>query len=296
MLVSSCTKPVTNYKSHLECIKDFADAGFDCIDISLFDMEKGCDSVFLNDNWQNYAKELKAEAENHGIFYNQAHAPYKMDMRKYLQSDLAKQDVIFRLTRAIEVAATVGAAAIVIHPIHCWEYSTFSHEEAFRINKEFYGLLAPTAKKNGIKIAIENMWERDKKTGKITQSVCSDPNELAYYIDELNKMSDCFVACLDIGHCVLTGISPDTAIFILGERLAALHIHDNDLKGDKHTLPTLGKIDYSAVMKALKENNYRGVFTLESHGFISGFDKSFHSEALKFAVSVSRHLINSVNM
>ncbi len=296
MLVSTCTKPVTNYKSHLECVKDFADAGFDCIDISLFDMEKGTDSVFLSDNWQDYAKRLKSEAEKHGIFYNQAHAPYKMDMRKYLQNPCDRQDILFRLTRAIEVAATVGAAAIVIHPIHCWDYSTRSLDEAFEINKEFYGLLAPVAQKNGIKIAIENMWERDRKTGKIVKSVCSDPNELAYYIDELNKTHDCFVACLDIGHCVLTGISPDTAIFVLGDRLAALHIHDNDLKGDKHTLPTLGKIDYVSVVNALKENGYRGVFTLESHGFISGFDKSFHREALKFSATLSRHLIDSVNI
>ncbi len=296
MLISSCTRPVMNYKSHFDCIGDFAAAGFDCIDISLFDMEKGNDSVFLKDSWLDYAKSLKAEAHRCGVFYNQAHAPYKMDMKKYLQDENAWQDISLRLTRAIEVAATVGAEYIVVHPIHFWEYSTFPRDKGFEINKEFYLDLAKTAKKCGIKIAIENMWERDRKTGKITYSVCSAAHELAYYIDELNKYENCFVACLDIGHCVLVGENVADAISILGARLKALHIHDNEFKSDKHMLPTLGKTDYAAVMNALKENNYSGVFTLESHGFISSFDPSFHNEALKFSAKTARHLVKSVDL
>lgn len=46
-------------------------------------------------------------------------------------------------------------------------------KEIFQKNMEFYRSLIPIAKANGIKIAIENMWQRDRRRGHISHDTCS---------------------------------------------------------------------------------------------------------------------------
>ena len=54
----------------------------------------------------------------------------------------------------------------------------------------------------------------------------------------------------------------------LGDRLKALHIHDNDKLHDSHQLPFTMNIDFEPIVKALKETNYDGYFTLEASYYI----------------------------
>ena len=60
----------------------------------------------------------------------------------------------------------------------------------------------------------------------------------------------------------------------LGEKLQALHIHDNDKRHDSHQIPYSMDIDFKAVIKALKEINYRGYFTLEADRYIQSAEEA----------------------
>ena len=81
-----------------------------------------------------------------------------------------------------------------------------------------------------------------------------------------------FVACLDIGHAEMRGSQTNAVEMIkaLGTRLQALHIHDNDQWKDSHQLPFTMNIDFDAVVKALKEIEYPGYFTLEADCYLKG--------------------------
>ena len=57
----------------------------------------------------------------------------------------------------------------------------------------------------------------------------------------------------------------------LGPRLQALHIHDNDQWHDSHQIPFSMQIDFEAVVKALKEINYSGYFTLEADRYLNDY-------------------------
>lgn len=57
----------------------------------------------------------------------------------------------------------------------------------------------------------------------------------------------------------------------LGNRLQALHIHDNDCWHDSHQIPFSMSIDFDAVVKALKDINYSGYFTLEASSYLEAF-------------------------
>ena len=55
----------------------------------------------------------------------------------------------------------------------------------------------------------------------------------------------------------------------LGSHLQALHIHDNNKLNDNHWLPYEMNIDFSQMVRALKEINYKGEFTMEADGYVS---------------------------
>ena len=266
-----------------------AKGGFDCLDLSLFSLAQG-EHLYLGDDWELYAKKLKEEAEKNNVYFNQAHAPFTMNMKNYLSGGEEADDILFRITRSIEFAAAVGAKIIVVHPVQCMDYNNFNRDEILEINKVFYGKLAPTALKCGIKIAIENMWRNNIFNGNIICSVCSDANELAKYVDECNKQHNCFGACLDIGHCTLTGVDPIYAINVLGDRLIALHVHDNDFVNDTHSLPLLYKINFAPIMAALKHIGYSGEFTLETDSYFAKMPPELLPDAITFAAKVCRYL------
>jgi sugar phosphate isomerase/epimerase len=74
------------------------------------------------------------------------------------------------------------------------------------------------------------------------------------------------------------------------KRLKALHIHDNDLIHDSHTLPFTQKIHWEDVMTALKEIQYDGVFTFEADNFLKQFPRELIVPASRLMLEVGRYL------
>ena len=268
-------------------IERLAAAGFDAVDMSLFCMSFD-DNVFNTAAYRRRAEELRAFANRLGIGFNQSHACFGFDW-----TDSAAFTEIFwpKQTRAIEIAGILGCKSIVIHPLHGPVCYVGNEEMLFEVNMKFYRALLPYARAAGVKIALENMWQTDTKRGVIDDSVCSRAAELARYIDALDDPQ--FIACLDLGHCGLVGEAPADAIRILGhDRLHALHVHDNDFRGDMHTIPYQGKIDWEGVMQALAEIDYDGDLTMEASYFSERMPPELKAASDRYMVAVGRHLIS----
>jgi sugar phosphate isomerase/epimerase len=166
------------------------------------------------------------------------------------------------LKRAIECTAEAGGQICVIHPDN-----NKSPEE----NREMYLELLPFAKEMGVKIATENMWNWNKEWDHSTFAACATARDFNAHLDAVNDPS--FVACLDLGHAEMQG-SGDGAvnmILALGDRLQALHIHDNDRLHDSHQIPFSMNMDFVAITKALKEIGYQGYATLEAERYLKDF-------------------------
>ena len=236
------------------------EAGFDAVDFSIMEIVKD-DHPFLRDDYLEQAHTIREEFDKAGIAVNQAHAPFSFPLEKYLEKDALENLILPRTIRAMEMAAILGAENIIVHPIH---YRWIGKEEAYAKNVGFYNVLIPYCEKFGIKVAVENMWDRDLKRGHIVHDTCSTKEEFISYIDGINNEN--IVACLDIGHVGLP-LQDDEAhdfIYALGkDRLKALHIHDNNYQGDEHNMPFRGKLDWDAIGKALGEIGYEGDFTYE---------------------------------
>ena len=69
-------------------------------------------------------------------------------------------------------------------------------------------------------------------------------------------------ACWDTGHGWIAGQAPEVACR-LGTRLATIHAHDNDGKGDRHWLPSRGGIAWAPFLTCLRRIGYSGPFMME---------------------------------
>ena len=288
MLLSVSTSPMNVRLSDREAIRIIKEAGFDAYDMSLCEMMYNPNNIFNTDKYLEEAKSIREYADSLGIPCNQAHAPYHSSC-----GDPEKDEKTFNMiVRAMEIAATLGAKIIIVHPKQHLTYAD-NVEELFNLNVEFYTRLIPYCKKFGIKVATENMWQNNPCSGAITDSTCSRSWEFNKYIDAVN--SEWITGCLDLGHVALVTKKIPEFIKDMGkERIAALHVHDTDFRDDSHTVPFCELMDYNAIAKALGEIDYQGDFTYEANNFFRNKPLELIPAAYKYACEVGRYLISEI--
>ncbi len=284
MILSTLTFGLTKHFGDEGAVRAIAEAGFDAVDYSFFGFREG-ENPFCREDFKEYFSNLKKVAEESGVFFNQAHAPFPA----YKFGDDAYNDeVSVLLKKSMEASGILGIKNIIIHPVACPK-----GVDQFAFNIQLYNKLLEYAKAYGVKIALENMFGFDDKRGCLVENVCSNAEELARYRDALDK--DWFTVCVDIGHCGLVGNDAAEMIRDLGSRIGALHIHDNGYKIDDHTLPYMGKLNWDEILKALADIEYQGDFTYEAFNFLYGFDKEFIPTALKFMHDTGRYMIDKID-
>ncbi len=290
MLLSTQTGYMVDTFGFEEGTKKLQRAGYDALDLSLFQMKNDA-SPYVNDGWREHTEAQRRFADEHGIAFNQAHAPFSFRWDdEHVRRDVAQPRVI----RSLEIAAMMGAEIIIVHPLHYCVYK--GHErEMHELNIDYYRSMIPYCREFGIKIAVENMWQTDPKRRCCSHDVASHAEEFARIIDELD--SEYIVACLDLGHCGLVGEEAEDAIRVLGhDRLKALHVHDNNYRNDDHTLPGLGLMNWDAICSSLHDIDYSGVFTYEADRFLKQFPHDYLENAARFMVETGRYLINKIGL
>lgn len=83
---------------------------------------------------------------------------------------------------------------------------------------------------------------------------------LGHVFDNINSSRLGF--CFDSGHQNYRSKSTDL-LTMYGDKLMALHLHDNDESADQHCMPFDGNINWDAVMKKLTYVHYKGPTALE---------------------------------
>jgi len=116
------------------------------------------------------------------------------------------------------------------------------------------------AEKNNVIIALENLRK---------------PEYLDFIFN--NIKSDKLKFCYDSGHnnCFTPNVDYLTKY---RDKLAALHLHDNDGSSDQHLLPFNGTIDWKHTMEQIKNTDYKGALTLEIDAQYIDVSKEFTAE------------------
>lgn len=281
MLISTEISSYRKLGDNKKILKLLKESGFTAYDFSMF---KGglADEILYADDYAQKAREFRAFADGLGLPCNQSHAPFPTAKKGDIEYNEAMFPII---VRAIEVSGILGVKVCVVHP--CNDYTP---EE----NLEIYRKFEPYARKAGVKIGVENMWNWTSEPIHATPAACSSPESFRKHLDLLPK--DVFVACLDIGHAEMRGLKTSAAQMIetLADRLEAIHLHDNDLVHDNHAIPFTYDINYEPIIEAMKKIGYQGDITLEADCYALKAPLELLPAVAKYAASVAEYFKNKI--
>ncbi len=261
------------FETYEEKLTALSYAGFDAYDFTMC----GYCTWTRDENYVAKASDLRKFADGTGIACNQTHAPYPLVYEADKKRTAERFDEI---VRSLEITSILGAKLCVVHP-----WNNYTPQQ----NAQIYKRLEPYARKFGVMIALENMWnwnwgEPDEHA---QPAACSDENSFNAHLDLLD--GEIFCAVADIGHAEMFGLNTSAASMIksLGKRIKGIHLHDNDRKNDSHMLPFTSRIDFNSVIDALKEIDYQGDITLESNSYLPRFPKALIPDALKMMATTA---------
>lgn len=196
-----------------------------------------------------------------GLSIAQAHAPFPA----YLPGHPELLEFMIGVYKnCIRLCHYAGCPYLVIHGISLMEADEGNTPETIEaMNWHLYESLIPTLQECDVVVCLENLFTRRPA---ILEGVCSDAHEAVHFIDTLNEKAgkEAFAFCLDTGHLQLLNKNLRTFIPILGKRIKALHLHDNDGRDDQHRLPLTGTINWQALCSSLRDVGYDGDLSFET--------------------------------
>lgn len=212
-----------SFENRIELIKS---AGFDSVMMSFKDAASFRTNV--------------GAVRKSGLKIENVHCPFGNDMMNRLWSDDKAFETLIMIQAAVDCCAMFHVKTLVVHPTDGMTPPPVSEEGV----KYFQGI-ADYAARLGINIAFENIQR---------------PEYLEVLFKKLNGKNIKF--CYDSGHenCFSKGTD---CLSEYGNRLCALHIHDNDGTDDSHLVPFDGNINYEPFLKKLCTLEYSGIISLE---------------------------------
>jgi len=178
------------------------------------------------------------------------HAPF-MDLAPGGADSKIRRATQERLEHVLHLAALIRPKVVVFHP----EYDHRRHGEAFDLwfkgSLEMWSPLVKEAEKQGVTLALENVFDQG-------------PETLKMLLEKINSPRCGF--CFDTGHSLVFGTrSWKEWIEMLGRHLVEVHLHDNNGVEDQHLPPGDGKFDFTGFLHHLWEQRLSPVYTLEVH-------------------------------
>lgn len=284
-------------------------AGFSCADFSLngYLINKEIYRSQVNTFFDRPIRELEAffaphkkAAQAAGIAVNQMHMPYpnyvpggSRELNDYLRDVVAP--------KSMELCAFFGCPYIVVHGFKLARFLG-SEEREWEQTERFLDLLAPMARERGITICIENLY--DGLGGRMVEGPCCNAEKSAARIDRMNEKyrAEVLGFCFDTGHANLVGLDFERFLTVLGPRLKALHIHDNDGIGDLHQIPfTFTKTrenrpstDWEGFVRGLQRIRYDGVLSFETAPVLAAFPEAMKEKTLTFLADIGKYFSGEV--
>ena len=285
-----------------ESYRMIREAGFDAVDVNPLPILTGAEiraykrSPVLDMDEKEILSVFapyREAAEKYGLVNFQAHAPYPSCM----PHDAAYSEYLLQgLGKVIGGCAAMGCHRLVIHPFFYAYEDMLTPQAEWDLNLQSYTRLIPFAQRHSVTICLENMFTRHR--GKLYSACCSDMAFTCRLIDELNQRAGrrLFGFCLDTGHLLLVGKDVKQTMLQLGDRLEALHIHDNDGVNDQHLLPYTGILDWDRFVEGLRESGYSKPLNFETHGGMDRFDPALAPAALRLIAQTGRMFLEKAGL
>ncbi len=237
-------------RSFARALQICRDAGF-----RYFDYTPG----YREEGWEKTAACELAMIEEAGAAVTQSHAPFN---RYGTHGSWEEFMPLFH--RSFEAAAAVKAQYMVVHADEYRVEDRYDPEEIAAFAYEYLAPEVEFAKKHGMKVAIENLFEEGHgKSVDGKSRYTSRVEELIAIIEKFHDPDVC--CCWDFGHaaCAYGFDKMLDALKAAGKYVECTHVHDNYYGKDLHLLPFLGSIRWEDHMRYLGEIGYAGKLSYE---------------------------------
>lgn len=213
----------------------------------------GFDSIMVWAGDEDLAH-IVSYAREQGLYVSNAHLPFKNINCIWEEGD-AGDIMAEEFCRLVRACGDLNIPAAVYHVSSSFTPPPYNMKGIERIRR-----IVKAAEEAGVDIAFENLRRIDY---------------LQYVYD--NVPSERAKFCFDCGHH--NYLCPELDLFeMFGDRLIAVHLHDNFGDYDWHMIPFDGKVDFKMVTKGLKSVGYRGPISLEVHQDVHEMYKDYTKE------------------
>lgn len=236
-----------------EALQLAKDNYFDAIELGI--SEDGALPLAIN---ESECKQIKKEADRigvalpsvaSGLYWTRSLGDSDEDSRTHAAKDLEQM---------IQIASWLGAKTLLVIPgavdvFFLPDRPKQPYEEVWRNATEGLRKVLPIAEKLGVRLGIENVWNR----------FLMSPHEMASFIDQFSSKS--IGAYVDVANLMPFG-HPDDWIRTLGNRVVGVHFKDfRRSVGTADGFVDLleGDVDWPAVVEALDEIGYEGPVAAE---------------------------------
>lgn len=221
----------------------FAANGFDYIDLTI----EAPGAATENTDWRAVAQAI-ADSGLGVICHTAPYLPIDNP------SPLVRQAALDELRRSIDAARIVGAPLCTMHFMGWPAY--LSDAQGYEFYRQMLEILVAHGKEQGVAVAMENSPENRHQHK---------------YFREIFQRVPGLKLLFDIGHGHLATAKSMTReyLFSLNERLAHIHISDNNGLEDQHLpfgAPIRGGLDLAANLRVLRSFRYDGTITVEVFG------------------------------
>ena len=282
-------------------IIDIKRAGFEAIagDISIYAPELSVPEYRNMEEKRIYlSKEPDRTAEALAPFMNKCKEnslPVSYIYAPYLsrdKNDDALNGVIRELAvEAVKLAIENNIAGVIVRPLN----AGIEHDALYETNIEFYKELDATAGTSPVRILTENQGRA--VGGHLIRGFCSDAVEACRFVDELNEGSDTsrFGICFNVATSALCGQNPYEVITVLGRRIEAVVLSDNDGVHDTTFLPfstfcRMDQTDWLGVIRGLRQVGFDGELMLAMSENAKGVSPLVRPKLLEYALSVAEYI------
>ena len=194
---------------------------------------------------------IKKFGEQHGVEYSM-HGPC-WDINPASQNAGHRADVVAHYSQGIRLASAIGAKTMVVHS--GWKSDPkLSARDALKYSIDTIAKCAPEAERLGITLGVENV-------GYGAASMFSGIEDWTAIAEAIS--SPVVGLTLDVGHAVLEGFDPATAVIAAGSQLKHVHLHSNMGKADDHLRLDRGTINFGPVIKAMRKIGFAGHASIE---------------------------------
>lgn len=282
---------------------DIAGAGFQriALDISVFCPPGEFENLGKPD--RNRKKDEIRISEHPEELYNSMKAVFEQGAGRKLRFPVAIAPYLGRNTKrndlngllkklaeeSIKICGANQCNNLIIRPL----FAGIPAEELWETNRGYYLDLAEAAKKNKVKLLLENQC-RDIN-GHLVRDICSDGQEAASWVDALNEAvgEERFGFCMDVGACNLCGQNMYDFVLALGKRIKAVILRDCDGTNESSMLPfTCAKqgqsqTDWLNLIRGLREIGFDGELIIDFQDTASSFSPILRPELVRMAKSVA---------